>query len=58
MLYSALLPLVEVFITLAFKVLLVPTSSEMPLRLKLVLPVLAVAAYQLEPPSAVTYTDS
>jgi hypothetical protein len=43
---------VEVFITLACRLLLVPTSSEKPLRLKLVLPVVALAEDQFKPPSA------
>ena len=58
MLYSALLASVEVFITLAIMLLSVPTSSEKPLRLKLVLPTEAVAEDQFKPPSAERYTVS
>ena len=43
---------------MAFKLLSMPTSSEKPLRLKLVLPVVAVAEDQFKPPSAERYTVS
>ena len=47
-----------VFNTLAIKLLSLPTSSAIPLKLKLVLPVVASAEAQFKPPSVEMNTSS